>query len=105
MGVNNFHMGKYLSLVFLPNIWGGDVNINRIYALKGQLPTTYETHTSSLIVMRSAARLQYNKISPLFLSPWKGKHCKEKNCVDPEDLDVMQMIEQDTKSCLKKNKK
>lgn len=62
MGVNNFHMGKYLSLVFLPNIWGGDVNINRIYALKGQLPTTYETHTSSLIVMRSAARLQYNKI-------------------------------------------
>lgn len=66
MGVNNFHMGKYLSLVFLPNIWGGDVNINRIYALKGQLPTTYETHTSSLIVMRSAARLQYNKISRFY---------------------------------------
>lgn len=57
MGVNNLHMGKYLSLVFLPNIWGGGVNINRIYALKGQLPTTYETLTSSLIVMRSAARL------------------------------------------------
>lgn len=22
MGVNNLHMGKYVSLVFLPNIWG-----------------------------------------------------------------------------------
>lgn len=57
MGVNNLHMGKYVSLVFLPNIWGGDVNKNRIYALKRQLPTTYETHILSLIVMRSAARL------------------------------------------------
>lgn len=27
MGVNNLHMGKYVSLVFLPNIWGGDVNL------------------------------------------------------------------------------
>lgn len=90
MGVNNLHMGKYVSLVFLPNIWGGDVNKNRIYALKRQLPTTYEYD---------------KKISPLFLSLWKVKHSKEKNCVDPEDLDVMQMIEQCAESCLKKNKK
>lgn len=74
MGVNNLHMGKYVSLVFLPNIWGGDVNKNRIYALKRQLPTTYETHTLSLIVMRSAARLFKIRQEdfPLVFIPMKG---------------------------------
>lgn len=34
MGVNNLYMGKYVFLVFLLNIWGGDVNKNRVYVLK-----------------------------------------------------------------------